>query len=356
MEKKPRQRIRYLRTRDGVQLAWAEAGQGPALVKAANWLCHLEYEWESPVWGHWVRFFSERFRFVRYDERGCGLTDWKVDDLSCDRWVEDLEEVVDASGVDEPFALIGVSQGCAVCISYAVRHPERVSKMVLYGGYDRGFARRNDSAAEREYRAIVELCRSGWGKDNPAFRQIFTSRFVPGATEAQLGWFNELCRRTSAPEIAARLLEARANVEVSELVPQVKTPTLVIHANEDQVVSVRQGRRLATRIPGAQYVELDSKNHVLLEHEPAWERFKEAVSDFLGVAAPAPRGVFDQLSAREREILSLIARGLANAEIAERLSISDKTVRNHVSNIFDKLGLGTRAQAIVFARDHGFQA
>ena len=178
-EKQTSQRIRYLRTRDGVKLAWAEAGRGPVLVKAANWLTHLEYEWESPIWRHWIRFFSDHFRFLRYDERGCGMTDWDVGDLSFERWVEDLEDVVDAAGIQEPFALLGISQGAAVCIAYAVRHPERVSGLVLYGGYALGSGRRDDAAA-REYRAITELVRVGWGKDNPAFRQVFTSRFVPG--------------------------------------------------------------------------------------------------------------------------------------------------------------------------------
>jgi pimeloyl-ACP methyl ester carboxylesterase/DNA-binding CsgD family transcriptional regulator len=352
-----RQRIRYVRTPDGVHLAWAELGTGPILIKAANWLCHLEFEFESPVWGHWVRFFGEHFHYVRYDERGCGLSDWKVEDLSVDRWIDDLETVVEASQVEGPFALLGVSQGAAVCVAYAVRHPERVSRMVLYGGYAQGWGQRGEAAGEREYQAIVELARLGWGKDNPAFRQVFTSRFAPGATEAQMDWFNELCRRTSAPEIAARLLETRAQVEVSPLLGSVRTPTLVVHARGDQVVPISAGRRLASGIPGAQFVELDSANHILLEDEPAWGRFCEAVLDFMGLAPQETRRdqAFDALSPRERAILALLAEGLANAEIADRLAISEKTVRNHVSNVFDKLGVWSRAQAIVFARDRGFR-
>jgi pimeloyl-ACP methyl ester carboxylesterase/DNA-binding CsgD family transcriptional regulator len=356
MEKRIRQTIRYLRTPDGVRLAWAEAGTGSILVKAANWLTHLQYECESPVWRHWIRFFSDHFRFVRYDERGSGMTDWDVGDVSFERWVEDLETVVTAVDPKEPVALLGISQGAAACAAYAVRHPGRVSRLVLYGGYARGWSHRQDPAGEREYRAIVEIIRLGWGKDNPVFRQVFTSRFVPGATDEQIGWFNDLCRRTTSPEIAAELLEARARVNVSELLGQIRVPTLVLHARDDGVIPISEGRLLATRIPGAQFVELDSRNHILLESEPAWERFREAVLEFMGLEAPAGQDpAFGSLSRRERAVLALITEGLGNAQIAERLGISEKTVRNHVSNLFDKLGVWTRAQAIVFARDRGFR-
>jgi len=357
MEKTPRQRIRYLRTPDGVQLAWAEAGAGPVLIKAANWLTHLEYDWESPVWRHWIRFFSGHFRFIRHDERGCGMTDWDVGDLSFARWVEDLETVADAAEVREPFALLGISQGGATCIAYAVRHPERVSRLILYGAYSRGLARRGEPDTEREYAAIIELARLSWGKDNPSFRQVFTSRFVPEATSEQMDWFNELCRKTTSPRIAAELLETRAQIDVSGLLGRVRTPTLVVHARNDGVTPISEGRRLASEIPGAHFVELDSRNHILLENEPAWERFCGAVLEFMGVEA-SPRGedpAFGALSPREREILGLVAEGLGNAQIAERLLLSEKTVRNHVSNLFDKLGVWTRAQAIVFARDRGFR-
>ena len=358
MEKRIRQSIRYLRTPDGVRLAWADAGTGSILVKAANWLTHLEYECESPVWRHWIRFFSEQFRFVRYDERGSGMTDWDVGDLSFERWVEDLEAVVAAARPTEPIPLLGISQGAAVCVAYAVRHPEHVSRLVLYGGYARGWSHRHDPMGEREYRAIVELIRLGWGKDNPAFRQVFTSRFVPGATDEQMGWLNDLCRRTTSPEVAAQLLEARANVNVFDLLGQVRAPTLVLHARDDSVVPISEGRLLAAGIPGAQFVELDSKNHILLEDEPAWDRFREAVREFAGLETPAGSQdpAFGALSPRERAVLTLITEGLGNRQVAERLGISERTVRNHVSNLFDKLGVWTRAQAIVFARDRGFRA
>ncbi|HKD16415.1 MAG TPA: alpha/beta fold hydrolase [Thermoanaerobaculia bacterium] len=355
MDAKPRQRVRYLRTADGVQLAWAEVGTGPLLIKAANWLSHLEYDLESPVWGHWIRFFGEHFRFLRWDERGCGLTDRDVGELSFERWLEDLEAVVAASGAEEPFALLGISSGAAVCAAYAARHPERVSRMILYGGYARGWARRGHPETERQYRAMLELMRVGWGKENPVFRQIFTSRFIPCGSEKQIGWYNELLRRTSTGESAARLLEARSTVEVSDLLGAVKAPTLVIHSRDDEVCPVDEARRLAAGIPGAQFVELEACNHILLESDPAWARFQDVILDFLGLPIQrAADAAFDRLTDREREILALITEGLANAAIGERLAISEKTVRNHVSNLFDKLGVWTRAQAIVFARDRGF--
>ena len=351
------QRIRYLRASDGVQVAWAEAGAGPPLVKAANWLTHLEEEWRNPVWRHWMEFLSSHFRFVRYDERGCGMTDWDLGDLSLDRWVEDLESIVEAAGLAEPVTLLGISQGAAICVSYAARHPERVARLILYGGYARGWRHRGDTEGAREYNAIIELVRTSWGKDNPAFRQVFTSRFIPGGSDQQLEWWNELCRKTTTPANAADLMSARSNVLATDLLPLVKAPTLVIHARDDQVCPVTEGRLLAAGIPGAQFVELDSRNHILLEDEPAWDRFKEVVLEFAGLEGEraGESRAFASLSPRERDILAAIAEGLSNAEIGERLAISGKTVRNHVSNVFDKIGVWTRAQAIVFARDRGFR-
>jgi pimeloyl-ACP methyl ester carboxylesterase/DNA-binding CsgD family transcriptional regulator len=349
------QRIRYARSVDGVKLAWAEAGSGPALIKAANWLTHLEHDLESPVWRHWVRFFAENFRFLRYDERGCGMTDWNVGDLSMPRWLEDLEAVVDAAQPAEPFALMGISQGAATCVNYALKHPERVSKLILYGSYARGAFRRDDHDAQRMYRAMIDIVQLGWNSDNPTFRQVFTSRFIPGGSDEQLDWFNELCRKTTSAELAERLLEARAAVDITSHLSDVVTPTLVLHSRDDQVVPITEGRIMAAGIPNAEFVELDSRNHVLLENEPAWKRFCEEVLEFAEVRNVEDEDpVFGSLSKREVEILTLITEGLGNAEIAERLSISEKTVRNHVSNVFDKLGVWTRAQAIVLARDRGF--
>jgi pimeloyl-ACP methyl ester carboxylesterase/DNA-binding CsgD family transcriptional regulator len=350
-----RQHIRYVTARDGARLAWADAGSGPTLVKAANWLTHLEYEWESPVWKHWIHFFSSHFRFVRADERGCGMSEWRRGSLAVDQWTDDLESVIDAARPVAPVTLLGISQGGAACILYAVRHPERVARIILYGAYARGAFRRGTPDKESAYRAMVDLARVEWGNDNPTFRQVFTSRFIPEGTPEQIKWFNDLCLKTTTGKIAAELFEARATMDVTSWLSQVRTPTLVVHARNDVICPVEEGRLLAAGIQGAEFVELDSRNHVLLEHEPAWRRFQEAVLSFVDVPA-ASNAAFAALSTRERQVLALMAEGLSNADIAERLAISEKTVRNHASNIFDKLGVWSRAQAIVFARDHGYSA
>ena len=348
-----RQHIRYARVTDATKLAWAESGTGPLVVKAANWLTHLEYEWESPVWKHWNQFFSSHCRFVRYDERGCGMTEWHGGALSLEQWADDLGAVIDAARPEGPVTLLGISQGAATCIRYAIDHPDRVSRMILYGGYARGALRRGTPDAASAHRAMIDLTRVAWGHDNPTFSQIFTSRFIPGGSQEQLQWFNDLCLKTASGEVVAKLLEARAAVDISALLGDVRTPTLVVHARDDEVIPVAEGRLVASAIPGAEFIELDSRNHVLLEHEPAWLRFQDAVQSFLKLGAGNAQ-VFATLSARERQVLSLMTEGLSNDDIAERLSISEKTVRNHASNIFDKLGVWSRAQAIVFARDHHF--
>jgi len=355
MTSKTRQTVRYVRASDGVKLAWAEVGTGMPLVKAATWLTHLEYDLESPVWQHWTHFLADHFRYIRYDERGCGMSDWDVRDLSIDRWVADLHTVVEAAGLTEPVTLLGMSHGAAICIAYAARYPERVSRMILCGGFSRGALRRSDHEANRMFEAIMNLS-EWWGSDNASFRQVFTSRFIPEGSDEQLRWFNDLCLKTVSPALAGTLLRARAQTDLTALLPQVKTPTLILHARRDAVAPLSEGRAMATAIAGAQFVELESRNHVLLEHEPAWARFKEAVLDFTGQTAAAPAdGAFGELSPRERETLLLLADGLSNSEIAERLGISEKTVRNHLSHLFDKLGVWSRAQAIVFARDRGFR-
>ena len=226
--------------------------------------------------------------------------------------------------------------------------------MILYGGFARGWKRRGSEATQREYEAMVELMRVAWGKDNPTFRQVFTSRFIPGGSLEQLQWFNDLCLKTTSGDIAATLQEARSGLDISAELGGLTTPTLVLHARDDAVCPIAEGRLLAGAIPGAEFVELDSRNHILLEHEPAWSRFCGAVLEFLQLGHAAGDSVFAGLSARERQVLALMSDGLSNADIAERLQISEKTVRNHASNLFDKLGVWSRAQAIVFARERGY--
>jgi pimeloyl-ACP methyl ester carboxylesterase/DNA-binding CsgD family transcriptional regulator len=351
------QSIRYLKTSDGVRVAWATCGHGPPLIKAANWLTHLNYDLESPVWRHWIEFFASHYTFIRYDERGCGLTDWEVSDLTVARWADDLQAVIEASKPTEPFALLGVSQGAAAAITYANRFPERVSHLVLYGGYAQGWEHRENSDGLRQFRAVIELTRHGWGKDNPVFRQLFTSLFIPGGTPEQLEWFNELCRRTTTAEIATRLLKARASLNVRAELCKVQVPTLVVHAVHDEVVPFVNGKLLAAEIPNAEFVQLDSRNHILLDGEPAWERFKQVVLEFTGrSAARAGEAHFGTLSERERDILAALVAGRSNSEIGARLFISEKTVRNSLTRIFEKLGVRTRTQAAVLARDRGFTA
>jgi pimeloyl-ACP methyl ester carboxylesterase len=349
-----RQQIRYAKATDGTELAWAQSGHGPTLVKAANWLTHLEYELRSPVWKHWLEFFSAHFRFVRYDERGCGMSGWQPKSLTLDQWAADLGTVTDAAQPEGPVILLGISQGAAACVHYALQHPERVAAMILYGGYARGANKRNTGMAADAFRAMVDLARVGWDSDNPTFRQVFTSRFIPGGTPEQLQWFTDLCRKTTTGEIFASLYAARASVDIEAALAAVRTRTLVLHSRHDEVIPVAEGRLLAACIPGAEFVELDSRNHILLEDQPAWRRFQEAVLEFARPDRAASASVFAGLSEREREVFALITDGLSNTDIAARLQISEKTVRNHTSNLFDKLGVWSRAQAIVFARDHGF--
>ena len=349
-----KQSIRLTRSRDGITLGWAEAGEGPALVKAANWLTHLEYDLDSPVWRHWVRFFAEHYRFIRYDERGSGMSEWDVAYVKSAEEHRDLETIIEVARPQKPFVLLGISQGAAEALRYTAEHPQDVSHLLLYGGYVQGKFRRGDREAEQRERAVLELTRLGWGKDNPVFRQLFTSRFIPRASEEQLRWFNELCRRTTTPEIATRLLELRAQIEVTHLLPRIAVPTLVIHARDDEAVPLSQARLIASGIRDARFVELESKNHILLEDEPAWARFKQVVLEFTGRAAETPTGEdpsFATLSARERDVLVQLANGRSNLEIGRELFISEKTVRNHVTKIFEKLGVRSRAEAIVLAKD-----
>jgi pimeloyl-ACP methyl ester carboxylesterase len=274
------QEIRFCTSSDGVSIAYATVGEGPPLVKAANWLNHLEFDWQSPIWRHVFAGLSRDHQLVRYDERGNGLSDWEVDDISFEAFVRDLETVVDAVGL-ERFALFGISQGCPVSIAYAVRHPERVSQLVLYGGYALGWARRGPKEKEQG-NAMTALVQQGWGQDNPAFRQMFTSRMIPGATAEQMQWFNELQRMTTSPENAVRLRLAMGEIDVMSLMPQVSTPTLVLHTREDAVAPFDGGRKMASMIPGARFVPLESANHLLIENEPAWPRFLAEVRSFLG--------------------------------------------------------------------------
>ena len=270
------QEVQFCTASDGVRIAYASAGQGPPLVKAANWLNHLEYDWQSPIWSPLLHELAARHQLIRYDERGNGLSDWEVQDISFEAFVRDLESVVEAAGLNR-FALLGISQGCAVSIVYAIRHPERVTHLVLYGGFARGRTRRDPEHA----RTLLSIVEQGWGKDNPAFRQFFTSLFFPDGTPEQMQWFNALQRMTTSTENALRIMRATGELDISDLLSQVKVPTLVLHCRNDAAVAFDEGRRLAAGIPGAKFVALESRNHMVLESEPAWAKFTSAVTSFL---------------------------------------------------------------------------
>jgi pimeloyl-ACP methyl ester carboxylesterase/tRNA A-37 threonylcarbamoyl transferase component Bud32 len=311
------QEIRFCTAADGVRIAWSTVGEGPPIVKAANWLNHLEFDWQSPIWRHWFAELSRDHRLIRYDERGNGLSDWDVDELSFDAFVADLEAVVEAAGV-ERFVLLGISQGCAVSVAYTVRHPDRVSHLILYGGYARGWKGRGSPEDLERYQAMQTLTLQGWGQDNPAYRQLFTSLFVPGATREEMDWFNDLQRVSTYPENAVRLMQTLGAIDVTALLPKVTTPTLVLHARGDLRVPHKAGRGLAAGIPGARLVTLDSKNHLLLGHEPAFARFVEEVRAFLGVqkrsstvAAGVPRLAAGQQLGRYRVESPIGAGGMA---------------------------------------------
>jgi pimeloyl-ACP methyl ester carboxylesterase/DNA-binding CsgD family transcriptional regulator len=343
------QTIRFCNSADGTRIAVASYGRGQVILRAAHWLSHVDYDLESPVWRPWLQALSARNRFVRYDPRGCGLSDRHVADLSIEAWDADLDAV--AASIEEPrFVLLGLSQGGALAISYALRHPERVSHLVLLNAYGQGARARAQTEAERlEAETLVNFIRIGWGRDNPAFCRFFTNLFIPDGTSEQHRWWGDLERTTASPEVAAQLLQVMQGIDILDLAAALRVPTLIAHCRGDMRVPFNEGCKLAAAIPHARFVPLESKNHVLLPDEPAWEVFHRELAGFLEQdSAPAPRAVRDAgLTPAELAILDLVARGLDNRSIATRLGKSEKTVRNQLSVIFSKLGVRSRSQAIV---------
>jgi pimeloyl-ACP methyl ester carboxylesterase/DNA-binding CsgD family transcriptional regulator len=324
-----------------VRLAFACHGRGPPLVRVATWLTDLEFDWESPVWRHWLAELGDGHTVVRYDERGCGMSDRELGVLSIATWVGDLETVVDAAGLDR-FALLGISQGAAVAVVYAARHPERVSRLVLYGGYARGWSWRGPQQRSRA-EAMIAAIRTGWADPDPTFRHLFSMLFLPEGSAEQLAWYDELLRRSTPAASAAAIVQARSEIDITTCCPRVTVPTLVVHAREDRVVPVEEGRLLAAGIPGARLVVLESPNHILLADEPAWRTFLDELRGVLMTEPVAAGAGVATLSTRELEVLELVAAGLTNEAIAVRLCLSVRTVERHLTNTYAKLRLSGKA-------------
>ena len=302
------QQIRFCKSFDGTRLAYALTGEGPPLVRAPHWLTHLEYEWQSPIWKPWIEALSRNHRLLRMDERGCGLSDRDMADISFEAWVRDLEAVVDAAGL-ERFALFGHSQGGAIAVEYAVRHPERVTHLVFLGAYARGSMQRDPTPQRiEELQALLKLVEIGWGRDDPSYRQIFSTGFLPGGTLEQLNSMSELQLKSATPEGAVRILRSMFSIDIREAAARVKCPTLILHARHDRRVPFEEGRLLAGLVPGARFVPLDTDNHILLAHEPAFRQFFEELEAFVPRAAGAGNAGPSRSSRRGRPRCSSASR------------------------------------------------
>lgn len=351
-----KQRIRFCASRDGVRIAFATAGAGPPLVRVNNWFTHLELDWDNPVWRHWTEALMERRLLIRYDPRGTGLSDRDAKEFSLDAMVADLEAVVDALELRR-FPLLGLCQGGVIAVAYAARHPERVSRLVLYDSYPYGAY--VDAAGEklaRQAQVFSQMIEMGWGRNVGAFREIFANLLMPEAAGDQLKWISELQRRSASPVTACQLWNAFNTLDIRAEASRVTAPTLVFHVRGDAMVPFEAGRRLAAAIPNARFVPLEGQNHILRADEPAWPLFRRELNDFLDADEQTDDSAmepFAALTAREREVLDCIARGQTNSQIADCLRIGEKTVRNHVTSVFSKLGVEHRSQAIVIARKAG---
>ena len=356
-----KQQIRFCRSQDGTRIAYATSGSGPPLLYVANWLTHLKLDWNRPLWAPWFRELSKGHTLVRFDARGNGLSDRVVENLSVDYWAQDLAAVADDLELKR-FPILGFCQGGATAIAYAVRCPQRVSRLVIYNSYVHGDLNEESTEAEkREAEALAELIAVGWGQEATAFRQLFANLMIPGGSTEQVRWYAKLQRRTVSAQLAVRLWRAFHAIDVRCLAPQVSVPALVFHVQGNKIVDFEQGRRLAALLPDARFVPLAGNNHILLEDDAAWPRFLAEVREFLGTqrlepATTRPGEAVSALTPREQEVLGLVARGLNNDQIAERLVIAPKTVRNHVTRIYRKLDVDSRAQAVVFAREANLEA
>ena len=349
------QEIRFCRSRDGTRIAYAISGEGPPLLWAQHWIHHLDLDWDSPIWRPWLALLTKRHTVIRYDWRGCGLSDREGVEFSFQKYLEDLEAVVEAARLDQ-FALFGISNGAHTAAAFAARYPERLTRLVLNSCQACGRLADNPTPEQiEEVQARVKMIALAWPNEHMAYSQFSPSLHIPEATPEQKLAHLDLLRQTTSPENAVNLIHAIARADMRELLQQIRCPALVLHARGDQIILFEEGRSVASLIPGARFVPLETRNHVLLGTEPAWQQLKAALDDFLPLPLNGPLdATLEGLTAREREILEPVAQGLDNNEIAARLKISEKTVRNHVSTIFSKLGVNSRAQAVAFARDAGF--
>lgn len=349
----PGQQVRYFESFDGARIAYAVSGSGPPVVLMPSWLTHLEHQDRAVAWQPWLQALSSGHRLIRYDPRGCGLSERDVSDLSFETWVRDFAGLADRLRLDR-FAMIGVCQGGAVAIDYAGRHPGRVSHLLLYGTYAKGRNKRSSPPLEPEKaRVMLEMLELGWGEVDSAFMRSFATQFQPEGSMEHLKSWCELQRRATSARNAVELTRVMFDIDVTESARRITCPTMVAHPERDAVAPVEEGRLLARIIPNATYLELDSANHFMLAEEPAWQVFVEAMRDFLPASA-TDHADFAGLTDREREVLNLVARGFDNHKIGARLGITEKTVRNHVTVIFDKLRVTTRVEAVVKAREAGF--
>lgn len=353
-----KQEIRFCRSFDGVRIAYAVSGNGPPLFMSASWLTHLEHQWRSLAWRPWLEHFSSRYTLIRYDSRGCGLSDREIRDVSFDLWMRDFEAVADAAGF-ERFALLGTCQGGPIAIEYAARHPERVTHLVLWGTYARGRSRRLDVPQQVEKaKVLLEMTQLGWGDENHAFLQVWASQFQPGGTLEHLRSWSELQRAAASAQMAVRLIQVAWEIDVSPAARRLRCPVLMVQAERDVVAPMDEARLLAGLIPNCRFVVVDTANHMPLPEEPAWARFLAETRSFLAEPAAPPAAArrvlaLDDLTPRERDVLEGIASGQDNATIAAALGMSEKTVRNHVTRVLDKIGVQQRYQAIILAREAG---
>jgi len=349
-----RQHIHFCQASDGVRLAYGLSGKGPPLVKVGNWMTHLQYDFTSPLWGHVMEAMSAHHTLIRYDQRGTGLSDRDVEDISFEAWVRDLEAVVDAVGLDD-FPILGISQGASIAIAYAARYPERVKSLVLHGGYARGRRKRGaGKAMEEESETFAKVAELGWDRPDSSFRQFFASQFLPQGTPEQHRWFNELALLSVSSRNSGRMIREFDQIDVSQLLGQVRCPVLVLHATGDLRVPFDEGRFIAGSIAGANFVPVNSDCHLMLAQDPSWPRWMQVVNEFLGAGEAATIDPYiAKITARERQVLELIAEGRDNAQLAALLQLSESTVRNHITSIFAKLEVENRGQAIVLARNAG---